>query len=337
MKNLLFVIGLIFGLSIISFGQITPNTSGSGESQQQARASREIDIQQNQRLNQIQNPTANSQYQIDGQRNIPIYSDSNSVVSPYYSVFNPSDLSPTRPVFLPVKLSKEQSKLLLPKIEDSTKYANFLQLPHTGLIKLMPDFDCVSKGVVRVGGSCANFFPLSNTYSFRKTTYSSKGFADVGLKDSSFFSDGLLSNGIIVLLGDVPIETVSTDSDGVKFLSDYQPATNNTEILAKTKDLTDGIQNGNYTYSNMLSALEGKTYAIRVIAYRGKIMQPNRNVAGLAYNLLESDKRNDIIAIFRVVRKESDGTLTLLWKELQRKDSPKIKLSRTEQEKYLTR
>lgn len=314
----------MFGLSITSFGQSSSPTP-SRDTPNQLEVSREINRQGNQRITQIQNPRTNPQFDIDRERDQMILNSRNSA-------------SPVRSNggILPVTLTKEQSKGLLPNLEDSTKYANFLKLPHTGLIKLFPELDCTSKGVIRVDGPCENFVPLSSAYSFRKTKYISNKFADVGLKDNTFFTNKMFSNGIIVLLGDIPIESVSANSNGLKFLSDYQAAKSNKEILAKNKDLANGIQEGGYTYSNLLSVLENTTYAIRVIAYRGEILKQAPFPYKSTFNILKRDKRVDIIAVFRVVRKDSDGTLTLLWKELQRKDSPKIELSREEQEKYLT-
>ena len=38
------------------------------------------------------------------------------------------------------------------------------------------------------------------------------------------------------------------------------------------------------------------------------------------------DKRNDVTVVFRVVEKDANGDLTILWKEISRKNSPEIKL-----------
>ena len=124
------------------------------------------------------------------------------------------------------------------------------------------------------------------------------------------------------MLGDLPLESVSLSNDGMKFLLNYRPAVNNDEVLSKTEELAKGLRADNYTYAKTAPVLENMTYAIRVIAYRGKIMHPlGKNYF---YNELEGDKRVDLIGVFRITRRE-DGNLTLLWKELQRKGAPKIK------------
>ncbi len=51
-----------------------------------------------------------------------------------------------------------------------------------------------------------------------------------------------------------------------------------------------------------------------------------RSVSGIEYNEMNFDKRNDITVVFRVVEKDPNGDLTILWKEITRKTSPEIKL-----------
>lgn len=238
-----------------------------------------------------------------------------------------------RTPIIPVKLSKEQKERRRPEADDSAKFADFLKLPQTGLFKLFPNTGCFSKNTVRVDEDCKNAVPLSSYYSFQKRDYTGQ-IAEIGIKDGSFYSRGLLTNALLVSLGDVPLETVSIISNGVKFLADYQPANDNNEILAKQKELTEGLKDGNYQYSDSVPAMENTTYAVRVISYQGKIMLPLGDTGG-SYNLLEKDKRADIIVVFRTVRTSADGSLTILWKQLQRKDSPKIKLTDEEQQKYL--
>jgi hypothetical protein len=231
---------------------------------------------------------------------------------------------------------KEQKKLLQIDPEDSAKYAAFLKNSHTGLIKLSPDFDCLEKNLVRVDGPCATFVPLGAFYSFRQSEYSYKGRADLGINNDKLFSPTFFANRMIVLLGDIPIETVTLGTNGVKFLSDYQPALDNKQILAKSQQLTEGIKNGDYKYADTADMRENTTYALRVIAYRGEI-SIRSEYSGRSYNILSGSKRVDTIVAFRLLEQGKDGTMTMLWKELQRKDSPKIVLSKEEQEKYLAR
>jgi hypothetical protein len=224
-----------------------------------------------------------------------------------------------------VQPNREQAKRLRPAAEDLGKYTDFLKQPNTKLVRLFSDLGCSDKNVVRVDGPCLDSIPLSSFYSFRKKNYAEKKLSDIVLRDNTFFIEGLHSNGIIIALGDISLESISVNSDGMKFLTDYQPAVKKEEILRKSEELSKGVSIGNYKYTNTSPVKENTTYALRIIAYRGSLLQP---FEGNYYDELGGDKRIDIIGIFRVVRKDQEGGLTLLWKELRRKDSPKIKISK---------
>jgi hypothetical protein len=229
--------------------------------------------------------------------------------------------APTRPTA--IQPSKKQAVRLRPAAQDLNLYADFLKQSNTGLIRLFPEIDCGGQYVVHAEGPCADEIPLSSFYSFRKKNYSERGLSDLGLKGGFLFNDAWLSNGIIVKLGDIPLESIAVDSEGIKFLADYAPATDKDEILTKSGEMIKGLNVGNYFYSKAVRAEEKTTYALRMIAYRGKVLRPLEK--NIFKDELEGDKRVDLVVAFRVVRKEADGNLTLLWKQLQRKDSPKIK------------
>jgi len=53
-------------------------------------------------------------------------------------------------------------------------------------------------------------------------------------------------------------------------------------------------------------------------------------------NLNYVDKRMDLIVAFRVVGRETNGSVTILWKELNRLDAPKILFAKNEKLSDLT-
>jgi hypothetical protein len=105
------------------------------------------------------------------------------------------------------------------------------------LVRLFFDLGCSDKNVVHVDGPCRDSIPLSSFYSFRRKNYSEKNLSDIGLKDNTFFTEGLHSNGIIMTLGDLSLESVSVNSEEMKFLTDYQPAVKSEEMLSKSAEL----------------------------------------------------------------------------------------------------
>ncbi|MGI8467845.1 MAG: hypothetical protein ACR2N3_05280 [Pyrinomonadaceae bacterium] len=212
--------------------------------------------------------------------------------------------------------------MLKPDNQDSAVYADFLKQSNAGLIKLFPDAGCEeNSGVVRADAECLKWIPNSGFYSFRRKKYISESLADIRYKDGFFISDPLLSQGIITALGDVPLERISLANNEVRLLAQYQPEPQSRDATVQFKKITNGIKLGDYIYRNSWQAIENTTYALRVIAYHGAYYVPFR---GRLFNLLDGDAREDIIVVFRLVRKDADGSLTLLWTELDRKDSPKL-------------
>lgn len=221
------------------------------------------------------------------------------------------------------KPSKEQKIQLQPKEEDLKKYSQFLLQPNTGIFRLVPDSGCDDNAMVlRVDENCRNAIPDSAHYSFRENEHTADWLADIRLKNEILISDGLLMQGIFVKLGDIPVETVMLESEGMKFIGDYVPQISGKEANKQFRQLVEGIRLGKYEYKKAVEAMENTTYGFRVIAYRGNLY---RSYRGYIYDLLDGDERKDLTLVFRIIRKESDGSLTLLWKELQTKESPKVK------------
>jgi hypothetical protein len=220
------------------------------------------------------------------------------------------------------KLTKEQKSYLLPEQTNLTRFASFLAQPRTGLIKLFPDSGCEKNALLlRADKECLNWIPNSAFYSFREQEHTTEYLADIRLEKDFLISDGVLSPGILVALGDVKLENVTLDSPGMKFLVNYQPEQKNKDAYTQFVQITKGVKSDSFLYKNALPVNIDTVYALRVIAYRGRFM---RTFRGFNFNLLDGDERADLTLVFRIVRKSEDGSIILLWKELQRKNAPKL-------------
>ena len=221
------------------------------------------------------------------------------------------------------KPTKEQRKRLEPDPQDLQKYEQFLEQAKTGIFRLLPDLGCYENvNIVKADEICLNYIPDSSFYSFREREHTLEVLSDVRLTNGFLVSDGILAQGILVNLGDVGLEKITTESDGLPFLRSFSPHSSAVEAKNQYFQLLTGIKAGKHEYKKALPAAENTTYALRVIAYRGNVF---RRFRGFLFDLLEGDKRIDLTLAFRIIRKEKDGTLTLVWKELERKDSPRIK------------
>jgi hypothetical protein len=205
-------------------------------------------------------------------------------------------------------LTSVQKKLLEPAPDDYLKFANFLRQPDTGLIRLMPKGKYESDGTISASDpNMDKLLPIPGAgafYSFTKKTHVLGPNSDISLADDVFYS-GFAEDvlGLAILLGDVPLESVDSNSQGVDSLASFAPPTSRAEMIKQLEKNTDGFRVGNHSFRSTLIALPNMTYAMRSTAY----------------------DRSDILIAFRVVRQDDDGSLIILWKKLQEFQKSKLK------------
>lgn len=227
--------------------------------------------------------------------------------------------------------NREQKRRLQPNPQDLAKYAPFLEQPRTGIFRLMPDIGCTENvNVIRADAVCLNYVPESSYYSFREKEHTIEMLADIRLRNGYLISDGILSQGILVQLGDVELEKLSPAAEGVEFLSDFAPQTQGAEAQKQYLQMMRGVKVGKYEYKKAHPSIENTTYALRVVAYRGNVF---RSFRGYRFDILDGDKRIDLTLAFRVVRKDADGSITLLWKEIERRDAPRLQFPKRREKK----
>ena len=234
------------------------------------------------------------------------------------------------------KLTAEQRDLILSKRKvdatDIQGFANFLKQPMTGVFKLFPDIGCVSKNVVRISGECARFVPLSSSFDFRTNRYGDEVYHDIHFENGRIYSDSFFSQGILTAVGEMPIENVGLSDPAIRFLDDFQADTEPRSAMRHAKEFLTGVDSGGFHYADAVEPKENTTYAIRMIAYRLENalppLSPDLSMNELLFHSLAMDKRVDLIVAFRLLRTDQNGGVTIVWKELSRKDSSKIKFSK---------
>ncbi len=226
------------------------------------------------------------------------------------------------------KPNKKSLANLLPSETLLAKYENFLKQPNTGIFKLSADSSCATNAnVIRATENCLlKTIPGAGTaFSFRVNSHRILHLADLILENNVIKTDGILQQGLMVKLGNIELENVSTETNGIKFLFDFQPATNQAEFAKNDKQLSEGIKKDEFNYRLGFYAEDQTTFALRSIAYRGKLA---RSINGVNYNEMDFDKRKDLVVVFRIIEKDSNGDITILWKGLADKESPKLKLGK---------
>ena len=218
---------------------------------------------------------------------------------------------------------------LKPNPEDTTKYKDFLRQQNTGLFRLLPNLGCHQKYTIRADEDCLSSAFGGDFYSFRLKVYSDENLYDITLKDGNLISRGYLSQAILTTLGDVPLDDVLRSSSGVKFLLDFKPEVDSSKVKRQFNEITAAVDSDGYHYAKSAKAILNTTYALRIIAYLpDDKVKAEDSVEYKKYSSVKFDERNDLTLAFRIVRKDENGSLTILWKELSRSKAPKINFAK---------
>lgn len=222
------------------------------------------------------------------------------------------------------KATREELKTISPSPQLFQKYSQFLKQRNTGLTRLAADAGCAENPKIVVATpECLRYtMPGAGySYSFRVDNYRIPRLSDIIYTDNSFQSAGVLLHGLFVNIGNVPIEKVNLKTKGLNFLVDFQPESDYQKAKQISEKTVKGIEKDGFLYRRGLYVQEDTTFVLRSIAYDGKYF---RAINGITYNEFDFDRRRDIIIAFRIVEKRADGSVTILWKELSDKRSPKV-------------
>ena len=209
--------------------------------------------------------------------------------------------------------------------EDAKPFTAFLKQPRTGILRLHNATICSpEKFVVQASGICPNNVQgKATSFSFREKDYASKFLSDILFTEDKLLSSGVFTIGLLTNLGSIEINNLTLTSSGIWELTEYQPADDKAEIERQYKLFTTGVRVGENTYRRQAKVVENAVYVLRSIAYKGKVFSGS---GAHKVNLLGNDKREDVTIVFKVIKQHQDNSIMLIWKELDRKPSPKIVL-----------
>jgi hypothetical protein len=207
------------------------------------------------------------------------------------------------------ELAVLEKLVLVPSEEDRAAAADFLKQPGTGLIRLMPRevYDVHSnkrdfKGLtISGGGAYYSFTRLTHEYGYAIDIGFEQGYFSVGFGGADF--------GMITPLADLTLDEVTMESAALKFLVSYSPPAELAKARVEQRRFRDGgVTIDNQLYQRRVKAEVNTTYLLRSIVY----------------------SESDVLVALRVVRKDSDGSLIIVWKLL--KSYPKTELTHLETE-----
>ncbi|MEO7507311.1 MAG: hypothetical protein ABIZ95_08770 [Pyrinomonadaceae bacterium] len=181
--------------------------------------------------------------------------------------------------------------LLAPGAEDLLKYAAFTQGSESGVIRLMPRGNPPLVSSIREGGAYYSFTDRSHEYGAGSA---------IALENDHFLTGFAGANfGFLKMIGDVRLEALTTESESVRALVNFVPP--QSEAGAR-------VEQGKFharsdaLYVDRLEAKVDQTYVVRSVSYG----------------------HSDTMTAFRVVRKDTDGSLIMVWKMLRRYPVPQL-------------
>ncbi len=207
-----------------------------------------------------------------------------------------------------------EKQLLTPSHEDEQQFAEFLRLPDTGVIKMFPPG---RRRVISLtdlaSGRRPGFGGYASLYSFSKEKHGNGlhgyvdprlGWAELRLMNGRFVT-GVTgeSLGVLVALGDVPLETVTPETYGVTGLTNIIPPADYFEAATLSRRNRAGFALERFRYGSSLPVVPNMTYVLRST----------------------SNKRADVLVGFRVIRINDNGGVTLIWRKLKVYPKPRWK------------
>jgi hypothetical protein len=223
------------------------------------------------------------------------------------------------------RLTKDDIKAISIHPADAIQFASFLRQPKTGIVRLQSADVCLPNNlVIQANGTCPNnIIGKATSYSFRTKDYTSATLSDVFFNKTKLSSTGVFTIGMFSNLGDVDLDALTLTSDGIKQLAEYQPSVEQSEIEKESEVLTKGLKIDGRIFKNEMEVKENTSYVLRTVAYKGKLY---KGTGFYKIDVLAADKRKDVIVVFRITRIQDDGSITLIWKELNEKPSPRVVL-----------
>lgn len=202
------------------------------------------------------------------------------------------------------ELAVLEKQILEPSEHDKIAYTGFLQQPDTGLIRLLPREkyddqayqDKTKSGItIRGGGAYYSFTRLSHDYN--------SGAPDIELQMGKLGVGFAGANyGILTSLGDVPIEQITLEHPTARVMAQYVTPAEEPEARSEARRFRSGVTDGGTLFAERAPAKVNTTYLLRSINY---IV-------------------SDVLVALRIVRRDTDGSVIIVWKLLKKYPTPKL-------------
>lgn len=192
------------------------------------------------------------------------------------------------------QIKARENVLLEPAAEDRTAYAQFLQQPDTGLIRLLPREKYDNKLTMRGGGAFYSFTRLTHEYGYGSDVMLEQGNLSIIFAGANY--------GMIAKLGDIRIEDVTLENPIISKLAQHKPPTTEPEARIEQHNASEETYKKDAIYKRLITAIAGNTYVLRSVNYG----------------------TSDMLVAFKIVRQDDDDSLILAWKMLKKYPTPRL-------------
>lgn len=200
------------------------------------------------------------------------------------------------------ELSNLEKEFLAVPDADRSAFVELLDQPNTGLIRLLPRdvFDSAAYKkihktlTINGGGAYYSFARLTHEYGQGSDLSFESGHFSVGFAGADY--------GMIVKIGDIPLHDLSTTHPIAVPLTRYIPAQNEPAARVEQRKFSAGTEIEGLALNQRVPVEVNATYLLRSICYR----------------------RSDVLVAIRVARRDSDGSVILAWKLLEKYSAPQL-------------
>ncbi|MDT4952223.1 MAG: hypothetical protein QOJ02_361 [Acidobacteriota bacterium] len=195
------------------------------------------------------------------------------------------------------RLKEIEKQYILPAPEDSAAFASFLQQPGTGIMRLLPREKYDGFLAMRGGGAYYSFTRLTNEYGYGSDIELAQDSLSVGFAGADF--------GVLTMLGDVELDEVKPELPAVEYLFAFNTPLKESDARIQQRRVSMGFTVNEVAYKNRFPARVNNTYVVRSVDYG----------------------TSDVLVAFRVVRRDADGSLIIVWKMLKKFPVPQLERS----------
>ena len=157
------------------------------------------------------------------------------------------------------RLGAEEKAFLAPSSEDLATYQEFLRQPDTGMTRLMPREKYDKNMLTRGGGAFYSFNRLTHDYGKGSDILLEQGSLRAGFAGADF--------AFLGLLGDLPIEAVTEELPGVRYLASFKTPSAEPDAREQQRRTAVGFEAEGFAYRSFLPASLNKTYIVRSVSY----------------------------------------------------------------------